>query len=95
VNVQFLQQVSSFQGDVVWSKGRHLIRTGALAEHYQQDMVNPTFSLGTYSFANLRAFMDAYEKGCHQSRIDYAPMDTSIGFDRTLVTYLAKRANLK
>jgi uncharacterized protein (DUF58 family) len=44
---------------------------------------------------NLRAFQEAYEKGCHQARIDYTPMDTSIGFDRTLVTYLAKRSNLK
>jgi hypothetical protein len=35
------------------------------------------------------------QEGCHQARIDYAPMDTSIGFDRTLVTFLAKRANLK
>jgi uncharacterized protein (DUF58 family) len=44
---------------------------------------------------NLRAFMDRYEKGCHQARIDYAPMDTSVGFDRTLVAFLAKRAELK
>ncbi|MEO8681651.1 MAG: TonB-dependent receptor [Vicinamibacterales bacterium] len=58
VDVKFLQQVLSFQGDVVWTRDRHLLRAGALAEHYQQDMVNPTFSLGTYSFANLRAFME-------------------------------------
>ena len=36
-----------------------------------------------------------YLHGCHQARIDYTPMDTSIGFDRTLVSYLAKRSNLK
>ena len=58
VDVRFLQQVTSLQSDFVWTRGRHLIRTGALAEHYQQDMVNPTFSLGTYSFANLRALME-------------------------------------
>lgn len=58
VDVRFLQQVTSLSADFVWTRGRHLIRTGALAEHYQQDMVNPTFSLGTYSFANLRAFME-------------------------------------
>ncbi len=58
VDVRFLQQVTSLQSDWVWTRGRHLIRAGALAEHYQQDMVNPTFSLGTYSFANLRAFME-------------------------------------
>jgi uncharacterized protein (DUF58 family) len=44
---------------------------------------------------NLQAFLDRYEKGCHQARIDYAPMDTSIGFDKTLVTFLAKRSELK
>jgi hypothetical protein len=58
VDVRFLQQVTSLQGDLVWTRGRHLVRAGVLAEHYQQDMVNPTFSLGTYSFANLRAFME-------------------------------------
>lgn len=58
VDVRFLQQVTSAQADLVWTKGRHLVRAGALAEHYQQDMVNPTFSLGTYSFANLRAFLE-------------------------------------
>jgi hypothetical protein len=58
VDVRFLQQVTSLSADLVWTRGRHLIRTGALAEHYQQDMVNPTFSLGTYSFANLRALME-------------------------------------
>lgn len=57
-NLRLLQQVSSMQGDLVWNRGRHLLRFGALAEHYQQDMVNPTFSLGTYSFANLRALLE-------------------------------------
>ena len=48
VDVRFLQQVTSLQGDLVWNRGRHLLGAGALAERYQQDMVNPTFSLGTY-----------------------------------------------
>ena len=58
VDVRFLQQVTSLQADVVWNRGRHLFRMGALAEHYRQDMVNPTFSLGTYTFANLRALLE-------------------------------------
>jgi hypothetical protein len=58
VDVRFLQQVTSLSADYVWTRTRHLIRAGALAEHYAQDMVNPTFSLGTYSFANLRALME-------------------------------------
>jgi hypothetical protein len=57
-DVRFLQQVISLQSDSAWSRGRHVVKFGALAEHYQQDMVNPTFSLGTYAFANLRAFME-------------------------------------
>ena len=57
-DVRFLQQVFSLQADSAWNRGRHLVKFGGLAEHYQQDMVNPTFSLGTYAFANLRAFME-------------------------------------
>jgi hypothetical protein len=58
VDVRFLQQVFGMQGDVTKTAGRHLVKFGALAERYVQDMVNPTFSLGTYSFANLRAFLE-------------------------------------
>jgi Carboxypeptidase regulatory-like domain/TonB dependent receptor len=57
-NLRLMQQVNSLQADVVWNRGRHLLRAGGLAEHYRQDMTNPTFSLGTYSFANLRAFLE-------------------------------------
>ena len=56
-NLRLRQDVTSLQADLVWNRGRHLLRMGALGEHYTQDMVNPTFSLGTYAFANLRAFM--------------------------------------
>jgi hypothetical protein len=58
VDVRFLQQVTSLQADSAWTRGRHLLKFGGLAEHYHQDMTNPTFSLGTYAFANLRAFME-------------------------------------
>ena len=58
VDVRFLQQVFSFQGDVASTRGRHLLKYGGLAERYLQDMVNPTFSLGTYSFANMLAFLE-------------------------------------
>ena len=56
--MRFLQQVISLQADSAWTRGRHLLKFGGLAERYLQDMVNPTFSLGTYSFANLRAFLE-------------------------------------
>jgi hypothetical protein len=58
VDVRFLQQVFGFQSDVTATRGRHLLKAGAIAERYLQNMVNPTFSLGTYSFANLRAFLE-------------------------------------
>jgi hypothetical protein len=58
VDVRFLQQVTSLEGHITWTRGHHVMTAGMLAEHYQQDMVNPTFSLGTYSFANLRALME-------------------------------------
>ena len=58
VDVRFLQQVIGLQGDLTSTRGRHLLKMGGLFERYLQDMVNPTFSLGTYSFANLRAFLE-------------------------------------
>ena len=58
VDVRFLQQVFSLQGDITSTRGRHLLKFGALAERYLQNMVNPTFSLGTYSFLNLRNFLE-------------------------------------
>ena len=58
VDVRFLQQVYSVQADSAWTHGRHLVKFGGLAERYLQDMTNPTFSLGTYAFANLSAFME-------------------------------------
>jgi hypothetical protein len=57
VDVRFLQQVLSLQGDITSTRGRHLLKFGGLAERYVQDMVNPTFSLGTYTFANMRSFL--------------------------------------
>ena len=58
VDVRFLQQVYSLQADVTSTKGRHLLKFGGLAERYAQNMVNPTFSLGTYTFASLRTFLE-------------------------------------
>ena len=36
------------------TRGRHLLKAGALVERYQDNMVNPTFSLGIYTFPNLQ-----------------------------------------
>ena len=56
-NLRLVQNVFSAQNDVVHTRGRQLLKAGALAEHYQDNMVNPTFSLGIFTFADLSAFL--------------------------------------
>jgi hypothetical protein len=56
-NLRLVQNVFSFQNDIAHMRGRHLLKAGALVERYQDNMVNPTFSLGIYSFPNLSAFL--------------------------------------
>ena len=56
-NLRLTQNVFSLQTDFVQNRGRHLLKAGALAEHYQDNMVNPTFSLGIYAFPNLERFL--------------------------------------
>lgn len=41
----------------------------------------------------VHAFRARYEKECHQSGIDYVPLDTSMPFDRALTEYLLNRRN--
>src|SRR5262245_25539476 len=57
VNVQLVQNLFSVQNDLVRSAGAHLLKAGVLVERYQDNMVNPTFSLGIYAFPNLSAFL--------------------------------------
>jgi len=56
-NLRLVQNVFSAQTDVVHTRGRHLLKSGALAEHYQDNMVNPTFANGIFTFADLSAFL--------------------------------------
>ena len=58
VNVSLVQNVFGFEYGLVHSHGRHLLKLGALAERYQDNMFNPTFSLGIFRFANLPAFLN-------------------------------------
>jgi hypothetical protein len=57
VNVQLTQNVLSFSEQLVHTRGKHLLKFGGLIERYQDNMVNPTFSLGIYNFADLRSFL--------------------------------------
>jgi hypothetical protein len=57
VNVQLTQNVFGFDYGIVHTRGRHLIKAGALVERYQDNLFNPTFSLGIYTFSSLRNFL--------------------------------------
>ena len=57
-NLRLAQDVFSGQYDVTHTRGRHLIKAGFVAEHYHDFMTNPTFSLGIYTFANVRTFLE-------------------------------------
>jgi hypothetical protein len=56
-DVQLVQNVFSLQHDFVHTRGQHLFKAGGLIERYQDNMVNPTFSLGIYRFASLATFL--------------------------------------
>lgn len=57
VSVKLTQNLFGFEQGLVHTRGRHLIKAGGLIERYQDNMVNPTFSLGIWTFANLRNFL--------------------------------------
>ena len=56
-DVSLRQRVLGLEYGVVHTRGRHFLKAGALVEHYKDDMSNPTFSLGIYTFANLESFL--------------------------------------
>ena len=56
-DVQLGQEVFSGQFDLAHTRGRHLLKAGALVEHYRATEFNPTFSRGIYRFASLPAFL--------------------------------------
>jgi hypothetical protein len=58
-NLRLVQNVFSFADDLTHSLGRHTVKAGGLVERYQDNMVNPTFSLGIYRFASLNTFLRA------------------------------------
>jgi Carboxypeptidase regulatory-like domain/TonB dependent receptor len=57
VSVRLTQNVFGFEHGMVHTRGRHIIKAGGVVERYQDNMVNPTFSLGIWTFANLRNFL--------------------------------------
>lgn len=57
VDVKLTQNLFSFNEGLVHTRGKHLLKFGGMVERYQNNMVNPTFSLGIYSFADLSSFL--------------------------------------
>lgn len=70
-----------------WSQFRDLERDG------QQLDIDPE-SLRSAYLAEVRAFLDALEKGCGEMRIDYVPFSTKQDFGLALAAYLAHRKSL-
>ncbi len=57
VTVKLVQNI--FGGEYSLSRllGRHTLKAGMLGEHYQDNMFNPTFSLGIQTFSSIREFL--------------------------------------
>ena len=57
-DVSLVQNLFSLEYGTVHHRGRHVLKAGALVERYQNNMVNPTFSRGIFTFPNLQAFLE-------------------------------------
>jgi len=57
VNVKLVQNVYGVEDGVNLVHGRHALKFGGLAERYQDNMFNPTFALGIYTFTDIESFL--------------------------------------
>lgn len=58
-NLRVVQNNFSFEDSISMTRGRHILKAGVLAERYQDNLFNPTFSLGIYTFSNVTEFLQA------------------------------------
>lgn len=56
-NLRVVQNVFSFEDGLTLVRGKHSLKAGVLAERYQANLFNPTFSLGIYTFNNVSDFL--------------------------------------
>jgi hypothetical protein len=56
-NVSLRQEVFAAHAELAHSRGRHLLKSGLLVERYRDDLFNPTFSLGIFTFSSLESFL--------------------------------------
>ncbi len=57
VNVSLIQNVFTWEDSLELIRGRHLLKIGGLAERYRDNLFNPTFSLGVFTFGGLSDFL--------------------------------------
>ena len=99
-NLRLAQNVYSGQYDLTHTRGRHLFKAGGLVERYRDFMTNPTFSLGIYTFANVRAFLVWSRFPCWTLRPEGQNVRVSVfdmrfagggrGFSQSVVVHLAR-----
>jgi hypothetical protein len=56
-NFRLAQNVFSFSEKLVHVRGKHVLNFGGLVERFQINMLNPTFSLGIYTFPDVSSFL--------------------------------------
>ncbi|MBI1762352.1 MAG: TonB-dependent receptor [Acidobacteria bacterium] len=56
-NFRLAQNVFSFSEKLAHTRGKHNLSFGALVERFQINMLNPTFSLGIYTFPDVSSFL--------------------------------------
>ncbi len=57
VDVRLTQNVFGFEDALSYTHAKHALKAGMLAERYQDNMVNPTFGLGIFTFRGLSDFL--------------------------------------
>jgi hypothetical protein len=56
-NLRLTQNVTAFEDGLSVVRGKHELKFGGLLEHYQDNMYNPTFGAGIYTFPGLQQFL--------------------------------------
>jgi hypothetical protein len=57
VNVKLTQNVYGLEDNLIVNRGKHLWKFGGMIERYQDNMVNPTFALGIFTFGGITDFL--------------------------------------
>ncbi len=56
-DLRVVQNTLGFEDSLSLTRGKHILKAGVLAERYQDNLYNPTFSLGIYTFSNIQDFL--------------------------------------